>query len=138
MIENCCRNNVTIFLGTTEEARTPNIEKWLRWYHDKLSADLAKFGHDAKEIFSFDTLLKDYETAYGYNFVWAIQHFQVLLMNDTVKEKLAEFKSMETTEGQIKVLEELKGMMKEAIANSSNYRERAIGLLKEAMAKKVL
>ncbi len=123
--------------GTTEEVRTPNIEKWLRWYHDQFSTDLDKFGHDAKEVFSFDTLLKDYNEAYPYNFVMAMMHFQALLMNAVVVAKLAEFKSMETTEGQIKALEELKVLMKESIATCSKYRERSIGLIKEAMAKNV-
>ncbi len=121
--------------GTSAEARETKLEKWLKLYHDKFSADLAKFGHDANEVFSFDTLLKDYNEAYKINFAWAIQHSQVLLMNDTVKVKLVDFKTAETPEAQFKALEELKVLMKEAIATCQQFRERATGLVKEGMAK---
>ncbi len=110
---------------------------WLKLYHGKFSSDLSEFGHDANEIYGFDKLLEDYESLYGYGFTWAANHCQIMVMKAMDSNIIQRYQKLNTVEEKLKVLEEIKTAMKEQLKTNRPYRERMLGLLKEAEAKKL-
>ncbi|CAG9764214.1 unnamed protein product [Ceutorhynchus assimilis] len=111
--------DLTYFLSTSGSKETyPNINKYLKIYHETLSQNLQELGCNPEEIFSFDDVLDEWKNTAWYGVFIGMMMLKIML---TESEEVPDYENFNP--------DDMNSFNYEAIKRSADFKQRLCDLI---------